>query len=102
MAYLGDAIDAALAAAAGNDATLFRELGAAFVESAARQVGLLERARCDGNWTVAALRLKSLAATFHAAKLADLADQALDGAPGDPVVLRQLRAALAQLASAVN
>jgi hypothetical protein len=97
MAYLGDAIDATLAAAAGDDSGLFRELGLAFLDSVGRQIDLLERARCDGNWTVAALRLKSLAASFHADVLAELAEQGLSGAPGDPVVLRRLRAAHAAL-----
>jgi hypothetical protein len=94
MAYLGDAIDAHLAAATGDDAALFRELRAAFVESARRQVDLLGRARCDGNWQMAAQRLKSLAATFHAADLIALADEALCGAPGDPTVLRRLAEAI--------
>lgn len=94
MAYLGDAIDAHLAAATGDDPALFRELRAAFVEAARRQIDLLGRARCDGNWEVAALRLKSLAATFHAEELMELADQALMGAPGEPTVLRSLAAAL--------
>jgi hypothetical protein len=35
MAYLGENIDAALAAAAGDDPALFLELRAAFVESRA-------------------------------------------------------------------
>ncbi len=94
MAYLGDAIDAHLAVATGDDAALFRELRAAFVESARRQADLLGRARCDGNWTMAAQRLKSLAATFHAAELIALADEALSGAPGEPGVLRRLGEAI--------
>jgi len=102
MAYLGDAIDAALAAAAGEDHALFRELARAFVESAETQLDLLQRARCDGNWSVAALRLQSLAATFHAADLSALADQALAGAPGDPVVLRRLQGAIRALAKAIE
>ena len=69
MAYLGDAIDAHLAVASGDDPALFRELRAAFAESARRQLDLLGRARCDGNWEMAARRLKSLAATFHAEDL---------------------------------
>ncbi|MDF8334075.1 Hpt domain-containing protein [Novosphingobium cyanobacteriorum] len=100
MAYLGDAIDAALAAAAGDDPALFRELAQAFVESANAYLDLLERARCDGNWLVAAQRLKSLAASFHAAELVALAEDALAGAPGDPVVLRRLRQQLAALTPA--
>jgi hypothetical protein len=82
--------DATLAAAAGEDAALLRELRAAFADSVAQQVDLLRRARCDGNWEVAAMRLKGLGASFHAPDLVRLAEQALDGAPGEPGVLRKL------------
>lgn len=98
MAYEGASLDANLAAAAGHDPELVRELRAAFIESAERQMDLLGRARCDGNWHVAALRLKGLAASFHAEGLIDLAEEALDGAPGDPAILRRLRQMLADLA----
>lgn len=94
MAFIGNHIDAHLAAAAGDDPALFRELGLAFLESARRQVQLLERARCDGNWHVATERLRSIAATFHAEELLALADEAATGAPGDPVVLKRLAALL--------
>ncbi|MFN7159490.1 MAG: Hpt domain-containing protein, partial [Erythrobacter cryptus] len=57
MAFDYGALDATLAAAAGDDAALMRELRQAFLESAARQLDLLKRARCDGNWHVAAMRL---------------------------------------------
>ncbi|WP_295525609.1 Hpt domain-containing protein [Novosphingobium sp. Chol11] len=97
MAYLGEAIDTHLSAATGDDSGLFQELRAAFVESARRQVDLLERARCDANWDVTARRLKSLAATFHATELMALADQTLASAPGDPVILRRLNALLDDL-----
>ncbi|MBD3728495.1 MAG: Hpt domain-containing protein [Sphingomonadales bacterium] len=90
MAYESGALDATLAAAAGDDPALMAELRAAFAESLERQVDLLHRARCDGNWAVAAMRLKGLAASFHATDLIDLADEALEGAPGDPVVLRRI------------
>jgi hypothetical protein len=56
------------------------------------------RARCDANWRIAASRLKSLAASFGATGLMALADEALDGAPGDPVVLRKLNAAIEDFA----
>ncbi|MGV3512003.1 MAG: Hpt domain-containing protein [Novosphingobium sp.] len=98
MAYEGASLDANLAAAAGHDADLVRELRAAFLESAERQVDLLGRARCDGNWHVAAMRLKGLAASFHADGLLDLAQDAVDGAPGDPTILRRLRQMLDDLA----
>ncbi|WP_068075873.1 hypothetical protein [Novosphingobium lentum] len=90
MAYEGEALDANLAAAAGNDAALFRELRGAFIESAERQLDLMRRARCDGNWQVAAMRLKGLAASFHAEKLIGLADEALSGVPGEPGVTRRI------------
>ncbi|MCY1671643.1 Hpt domain-containing protein [Novosphingobium sp. SL115] len=97
MAYEGGSLDANLAVAAGYDPELVRELRAAFIESAERQVDLLGRARCDGNWHVAAMRLKGLAASFHADGLLDLAEQAVDSAPGDPAILRRLHQMLADM-----
>lgn len=97
MAYADGDLDATLAAAAGDDPVLFCELRQAFAESIARQIDLLRRARCDGNWQVAALRLKGLAASFHAETLIELADEAVESAPGDPVVVRRLQAFLDKL-----
>ncbi|MFM5916898.1 MAG: Hpt domain-containing protein [Novosphingobium sp.] len=90
MAYEAGTLDATLAAAAGTDPALFVELRQAFAESAERQLDLMRRARCDGNWQMASLRLKGLAASFHAEPLIALAEEALDGAPGDPSVLRRI------------
>ena len=92
MAYDPGALNASLAAAVGSDPELMAELRLAFVESAARQLDLMGRSRCDANWAIAASRLKSLAASFGAVGLIALADEALDGAPGDPVVLSKLGA----------
>jgi hypothetical protein len=75
------------------------ELKIAFIESVARQLDLLGRARCDANWAIAAARLKSIAASFGAVGLIALADEALEGAPGDPVVLRKIGFALDEFAS---
>ena len=83
MAYENGALDATLAAAAGDDPALLVELREAFTQSLANQVDLLRRARCDGNWNVAAMRLKGLAASFHAEGLIDLAEEALDSPPAD-------------------
>jgi hypothetical protein len=47
---------------------------------------------------MAASRLKSLAASFGAVGLMALADEALEGAPGDPVVLRKIAVALDEFA----
>jgi HPt (histidine-containing phosphotransfer) domain-containing protein len=91
MAYESGALDATLAAAAGEDPELLAELRNAFRESLARQVDLLGRSRCDGNWQVAAMRLKGLAASFHAEALVALAEEALDGAPGEPGIVRRLQ-----------
>jgi len=96
MAYEAGALEATLQAAAGGDPALFSELRAAFVDGVARQVDLLERSRCDGNWTVAGMRLKGLAASFHSEPLLLLAEEALDAAPGEPTVVRRLKAYVAQ------
>ncbi|TCM22213.1 hypothetical protein EDF56_101896 [Novosphingobium sp. PhB165] len=99
MAYEAGALEATLAAAAGGDADLFAELRTSYVESVDRQVDLLARARCDGNWQMAAMRLKGIAASFHSASLLMLADEALDAAPGDPAVVRRLRAYIAEFSA---
>ncbi|MCB2062905.1 MAG: Hpt domain-containing protein [Novosphingobium sp.] len=91
MAYDSGSLDATLSAAAGDDPQLLRELRDAFIESVSRQVDLLERSRCDGNWRIAAMRLKGLAASFHAGDLLVLADEALCAAPGEPTVVRALK-----------
>lgn len=94
MAYEAGALETTLQAAAGGDPELHAELSAAYVEGVGRQIDLLARARCDGNWAVAAMRLQGLAASFHSASLLALADEALATAPGDPAVIRKLRAYL--------
>jgi len=91
MAYVAGSLDETIAAAAGDDPVLFAELKRAFIESLDRQIDLLHRSRCDANWEMAAQRLRGVAASFHAEAVIALAEEALDGAPGDPVVLRRLR-----------
>ncbi len=90
-------LSVALHAAAGDDAALVRELRQALVDSAHRQIDLMSRSRCDANWQYSCLRLKGLAASFEAAELMSLAEQAVQGAPGDPVVLRRLGTALDEI-----
>jgi len=99
MAYECGALDATLAAAAGDDAELMAELRATFISSARRQLDLLQRSRCDGNWTVAAMRLKGLAASFQADELCDAAEAALQCAPGEPAVTRNIASILDRLSS---
>ena len=91
MAYETGSLDATLAAAAGDDPALFQELRTAFAQSVATQVDLLGRSRCDGNWRISAMRLKGLAATFHAERLMLLAEEALQAAPGEPTIVRALQ-----------
>lgn len=98
MAYESGALDATLAAAAGEDPALLKELRSAFIESAQKQLDLLKRSRCDGNWTVAAMRLKGLAASFHAEDLLLAAEGALSSAPGEPAAIREIETVLARFA----
>lgn len=99
MAYEAGALEETLAAAAGGDAELFAELRASYVESVCKQVDLLERSRCDGNWHIAAMRLKGLAASFHSVSLLALAEEALDSAPGDPAIVRRLKAYVSEFSA---
>ena len=101
MAFENAALAATLAAAAGDDPALMTELRRAFRESLAQQIDLLRRARCDGNWLIAAQRIKGLAASFHADELIQLAQATIDTAPGDPVALRGLDAFLADFDNAL-
>ena len=94
MAYDPGALDSALAAAVGNDPALIAELRGAFMESAHKQADLLTRARCDANWRMAAWRLKGLAASFGVIRLMEAADDAATTAPGDPVAIRRVNAAI--------
>lgn len=97
MAFEAGEFDATLAAAAGDDPALRAEIRGAFLTSLERQIDLLGRSRCDGNWRVAASRLNGLGASFHAEALMALAKEALDGVPGEPTVVRRLRVYLRTL-----
>lgn len=97
MAYEPAALEAALAAAVGDDPSLMAELRGALFESADRLVDLMNRSRCDANWQSAAWRMKGLAASFGAMQLMSAADEALMSVPGDPVALRRVRRAIDHL-----
>ncbi len=90
MAYHSTGFDAALATAAGDDLALQGELRTAFAASAARQLDLLQRSRCDANWEMAAARLHAIAASFSAAELMALAEEARTTVPGEPGVVRRI------------
>jgi hypothetical protein len=99
MVYDPGALNASLAAAVGSDGALMAELRAAFLESAERGHDLMSRSRCDANWQISAARLESLAASFGASGLQSLAAEAVAGAPGDPSILRRIRAAIDDFAT---
>ncbi len=99
MVYETGSFNAAITAATGEDFALREQLLSSYGDSVAQQIDLLSRARCDGNWNVAARRLESLGASFHCGRLVKLAEQAIDGAPGDPVILRDLRRYAAEFSS---
>lgn len=93
--YDPGALHVALAAAVGDDPALVAELRGAFLESGATLVDQLKRSRCDANWRMAALRLQGLAASFGAVSVMAAAESAVGGAPGDPVVIREIEQAIA-------
>lgn len=99
MSYEAAAIDATLAAAAGDDEALFAELRAAFLDSLAQQIALLRGATCEASWQLAAIRLKGLAAGFHAFPLIAIAEEALETAPGDPAIVARLDIFMASLSA---
>lgn len=99
MAFDPGTLTSALSVAAGEDDMLIAELRTAFLESARRHVDLLARSRCDANWTLAAGRLKGLAASFGIDEMVELALEAEAGAPGDPVVQRKIARGIAELSS---
>jgi hypothetical protein len=98
MSFDSGPLDRYLSAAIGDDPAIAMDLRIAFAGSARDLADLMRRARCDANWEVAALRLKGLAATFGIISLIELAEEAMAGAPGDPLVLRRIIAAIDQIA----
>lgn len=91
MAYDPGAIDHALSAAVGDDAALIADLRAAFGDSARVALHALEQAGDDAGWRTALLRLRGLAASFGAVRLAALASEAADARVGDAPALRLIR-----------
>jgi histidine phosphotransfer protein HptB len=95
MAYDPGAIDAALAAAVGDEPALVAELRLAFVDGAVCAVRAMRAAQGEDAWRTAAARLQGLAASFGAIRLMALAGEAARGR--DPAVLGKLERAVARL-----
>ena len=100
MAYDPGALEAALAAAVGEEPVLIAELRDAFFSSAAAIVATLRSAETAEEWTHAAQRLKGLAASFGALRIMDVAQGALDLRAGDAGALARIDRALDALAQA--
>lgn len=94
MAYNPGALEAALAAAVGDEPQLIAELRTAFFESADAHVAALRYAASDDEWRAAAARLNSLAASFGAIRLMDGATAALRVGRGDMAVLNRIERTL--------
>lgn len=97
MSFSMGHFNATLAQVVGENPILAEDLRIAFVESATRYADLMRRARCDANWRISAQRLQGLSATFGVEALVELADLAVAGAPGDPAIVRRIRAVIAEL-----
>ena len=97
MAYDPGAIDATLAAAVGDEPTLIADLRDSFLDGVQRCVAALRGATSAEVWTDAALRLKSLAASFGAVRLMTLASEAAAGPAHDAAVIRRIQRAIERL-----
>lgn len=91
MAYDPGAIDQALSAAVGDDPALIAELRAAFIDSARAVMSTIAVADDAGAWHDGLLKLRGLAASFGAVRLAALAGEAIGAPVGDARALRLLR-----------
>ncbi|WP_438731497.1 Hpt domain-containing protein [Parasphingorhabdus sp. DH2-15] len=96
MAHYENDFTHMLSSSLGEDPELVAQLQTAFLDAVGTQIDLMSRSRCDGNWYVSAERLCGIAASFSAEGLLDLGRKASAGAPGDPVIVRELREWLAE------
>lgn len=98
MSREGGNLDATLIAAVGDDPGLLRDLRRAFLESADRQIDLVERAADEAAWKAALWRLRGLCGSFGVVPMMRLAEEAEAVSAGDARALRRLRAALDRIA----
>jgi histidine phosphotransfer protein HptB len=97
MAYDPGALEAALAAAVGDEPGLIAELRVAFFASAELHISALTHAASLAEWRDAATRLHSLAASFGAVRLMDDATQAANADRIDAAILRKIERTIAAL-----
>jgi histidine phosphotransfer protein HptB len=97
MAYDPGALEATLAAVAGEQSSLIAELRDAFFASANAHVAAMKAATAQAVWEQAAQRLRSLAASFGLQRLMDAAREAGSSPCGDLKSLQRIDRALAAL-----
>ncbi|UVO53180.1 Hpt domain-containing protein [Sphingomonas sp. SUN039] len=97
MAYDPGALEATLAAVAGEQGALIAELRAAFFEGADGHVTAMKAATAQPVWEQAALRLRSLAASFGLQRVMDAARDATSVPCGDARALQRIERALSVL-----
>lgn len=94
--YPGD-LEAALAAVVGNEPTLIAELRQAFFASANAHTSTLAAAKSPTEWRAAANRLHSLAASFGALRLVNVAREALRTSENDAAMVRKIKRTISAL-----
>ena len=97
MAYDPGAIDAALAAAVGDEPLLIAELRLAFIASVEAALTQMRMSTDVDAWTLAARRMKGLAASFGAVRLMAAATAAIESTPHDTAVMRGIHHEVARL-----
>lgn len=97
MAYDPGALEATLAAVAGDQSSLIAELRDAFFDSADAHIVALKAATEQPDWEHAALRLRSLAASFGLQRVMDAARDAATVSFGNAKALQRIERALAAL-----
>jgi len=97
MAYDPGAIDAALAAAVGDEPLLIAELRLAFIASVEATLTQMQMSTDIDAWTLAARRMKGLAASFGAVRLMAAATAAIESTPHDTEVMRRIHHEVARL-----
>lgn len=101
MAYDPGALEAALAAAVGEDAALIDELRAVFLSTATAHVAALKIVATDGEWAVRIQRLISLAASFGALRVMHAARSAASNR-GDQRGLKRIQQSIDALREATG
>ena len=94
MAYDPGALEAALSAAVGDDQGLIAELRGVFLDRACEHVRAMAEATSPADWRSAAMRLHSLAASFGATRVIEVAHAAVRADAPDAELLQKVERAI--------